>query len=48
MKGQRRDDHRHRRQAVEPIGQIHRIAERHDHERAEKHIEPARGQRPVR
>ena len=35
------DDHRHGRKAVEPVGQVHRIAEGDDHERAEDDVEPA-------
>src|SRR3546814_8276865 len=35
----RRDDDRHRRQPVEPVGEVHRIAERHDHERREHDVE---------
>ena len=37
----RGDDHRHGREPVEPVGQVHRIAERDDHERAEEDVEPA-------
>src|SRR6185369_8165337 len=39
--GEAGDDHRHGRKAVEPVGQGHGIAERHDHEGAERDVEPA-------
>ena len=42
QEGDRRDDHRHGRQPVEPIGQVHRIAERDDHECPERDVEPAK------
>ena len=40
--GEAGDDHRHGREAVEPVGQVHRIAEGDDHERAEDDVEPAK------
>ncbi len=33
------NDHRHGRKAVEAIGQVHSVAERHDHEGGEKEVE---------
>ena len=40
-KGAGRNDHRHRRQAIQPIGQIDRIARPHDHESGKGEIENA-------
>ncbi|KIT96851.1 hypothetical protein QT23_00060, partial [Staphylococcus aureus] len=35
------DHHRHGGEAVEPVGEVHCIAERHDHEGGEGDVEPA-------
>src|SRR5689334_11900806 len=42
QEGNRGDDHRHGRQPIEPIGQVHRIAEGDDDEGAEQDVEPAK------
>jgi hypothetical protein len=36
--GEAGDDHRHGRQPVEPVGEVHRIAERDDDEGAERYV----------
>ena len=41
QEGEAGDDDRHRRQPVEAVGEVHRIAERHDHEGAEDDVEIA-------
>ncbi len=41
MKAMRGDDHRHGGEAVEPVGEVHCIAERDDHEGGEGDVEPA-------
>jgi hypothetical protein len=46
-KRRRRDHHRHDGQAVETVGEVHRVGEADDHQRGEGQVEPAQVQQQV-